>query len=152
MLTEIRNTVVRDQGDYKCEITFANRTLQSGAKLSVKPSNRIVVPVVVEKRIAPRTKTINNDALGVFIPKGSSFIFVVRYHCCYKNAKFQSNFYSVFPVTQTTSFQRPPRRLPTLWTLYRCWNNVVCVPRVWGHLNAFCNLIQLLLTFFEFSS
>lgn len=57
MLLEIKRTLAREQGLYQCEITFANKTLKSGAKLSVK------VPIVVEK------KTRNNEVTSL-IPRG----------------------------------------------------------------------------------
>ena len=56
MLLEIKNTLAREQGVYQCEITFANKTLTSYAKLSVK-STRVVV------------KTRNND-ISSNIPRG----------------------------------------------------------------------------------
>ena len=61
MFLEIKNTLARDQGFYQCEITFANKTLTSGAKLSVKAGR--VVPIVVQ------TKLRKNDVTSL-IPRG----------------------------------------------------------------------------------
>ena len=61
MLLEIKNTMAREQDLYQCEITFANKTLTSGAKLSVKTGG-----VVVEK------KTNNNDVTSL-IPRGVGY-------------------------------------------------------------------------------
>ncbi|XP_066918249.1 tyrosine-protein kinase transmembrane receptor Ror-like isoform X2 [Clytia hemisphaerica] len=45
MFLEIKQSMVKDQGEYHCEITFANQTIQSSAKLTVKPG-RVVQSVI----------------------------------------------------------------------------------------------------------
>ena len=45
MFLEIKQSMVKDQGEYHCEITFANQTIQSSAKLTVKPG-RVVQKVL----------------------------------------------------------------------------------------------------------
>lgn len=51
MLMKIENFSSKDQGIYQCEITFANQTIRSSARLSVKPTR--VIPIVVEKKTQP---------------------------------------------------------------------------------------------------
>lgn len=53
MLLEINKITTQDQGVYRCEITFANRTLQNSAILTVRPS----MPPVVISTVTKDTKT-----------------------------------------------------------------------------------------------
>ena len=45
----------------------------------------------------------------------------------FENERFQLSFDKYAPSTHTTPFWRSYDVLPTFWTLYRRWNNVVCV-------------------------
>jgi len=64
MLLEINKSTTGDQGVYRCEITFANRTLQNSAKLTVRSAVAIVIPSVnkdINKKITTPNKQQNDN-------------------------------------------------------------------------------------------
>ena len=73
MLLEINKITTQDQGVYRCEITFANRTLQNSAKLTVRASvPPVIIPTVSNTKKHKDTGNRNLKRVDSFIVPNSN--------------------------------------------------------------------------------